>query len=189
MECKYYMDFKRTDWQTWTGKVDSYITRNLPLGQHEATQIVDILHVAIENANKCIPKKIISKHSKPFWTPSLTTLAKQLQQASHRVRQRGTPRNIASLKGIKAEFKATITSEKNKWIRQKLNNVNVSDCSRFWKSFKNLFGDTFSNHIGNLFYENKLYTEDLEKEEILFTPFLVGNISRRSHLMRNLLKA
>ena len=71
----------------------------------------------------------------------------------------------------KETFKDTLLHDKNDWIRSKLTNVSASDANQFWSSYKRLFGDKKTNHIGNLMKDDHLYTREEEKEQLLFDTF------------------
>jgi exonuclease III len=176
---KVYEDYKNTDWVLWKNAIETELLQHPVLneernGKDIQEKLVDTLNKAIEKANKKIPKKIISKHSKPFWTNELTTCSKELNLVSAVARRRGTPHNAQLLRDKKAEFKALLIKEKNDWIKDKLSNINVSDSNIFWKRYKILFGESHINYIGNLSSKGILYTKDHDKDQILFEEFFSG---------------
>ena len=66
-------------------------------------------------------------------------------------------------------FKEALISEKNEWIRDKLSEVSASESRQFWKSYKILFGEKKTIHIGNLLHNDVLHAAEDEKYEFSFS--------------------
>ena len=113
-------------------------------------------------------------HSKPFWTKQLTVQIQSCLEARRAYNKRSTPYNKSCLDKEKELFKAELTQTKNKWLRRKTKGLNIKDASSFWKKYKKVFGANQDNHIGNLVKENKLLTEDHEKEEFMYETYFTG---------------
>jgi len=180
---KIYQNYNSTDWKIWREKIECEL-EHLINEAHESVEdlkrLVHKFNMAMVLAGESIPKKIITCHSKPFWTPALTVLSKELKFLLVAARRRGTPQNNENLKAKKEEFRVALIQEKNDWIKEKLSNINVADSATFWKRYKRLFGQKESNFIGNLVAGGVMKTKDKEKEEILFETFFTG-----SHLDKN----
>ena len=174
-----YNDYRKTDWELWSNQIEEEL-QNVQADYNHGHSLDELkartktLNEAIIIANDIIPQKIISKHSKPFWTRALTACEKELKTLLINARKRATPRNLELLKVKKEEFKTLLISEKNDWIMAKLSNLNTSDTNLFWKRYKQLFGERQSNFIGNLSKEGVLYTKDADKENILYKEFFSG---------------
>ena len=178
-EPKQYDDYRNTDWSLWQEILDSSITsiRNPPNNDDPLASLqylVNCLNTAIQSANESIPKKIVTMHSKPFWTESLNVCSQELEELNLAVRCRCTPLNCKLLKDKKEELKSLLIREKNDWIRQKLTGINIADSKLFWKRFKFLFHDQQSNYIGNLSKNNILYNSNSDKEKVLYQEFFSG---------------
>ena len=176
-ENKTYQDYKNTDWKLWQNTIESELEEISARNNSETSfleELATTLNKAILKANEKIPKKIISRHSKPFWTNNLSICSKELEKIRATARRRATPNNIRTLQEKKAEFKSLLIKEKNDWIKGKLSDINVSDTTTFWNRYKSLFGENQVNYIGNLAKDGVLYTKDGDKEHILFDEFFSG---------------
>ena len=180
-EKKNVNNYSDTDWDKWTEHLEqelillSYLLENEITSEEELLKVVNNLNDKIKDTNTIIPKKVICKHSKPFWNHELTKLSKELAECRRKVDRRGTPYNVESFKNKKEEFKKALIETKNIWIRDKLSKLSVTDTKTFWKRYKSLFGDKDSNYIGNLIDGNgKLCCTDASKERVLFDTFFSG---------------
>ena len=87
------------------------------------------------------------------------------------MRKRSTPLNITKFEQAKQKFSETLISEKNKWIRTKLEKLNVMDSKTFWKNYKKTIVGGSKEYLGNLEERGVLLTTHDEKEEVLFNTF------------------
>ena len=181
-DLKQYDDYSNTDWSSWKKTLELGLSswnlsliHSIPPSSELLGQLVSTFNSALQDANKMIPKKIISLHSKPFWTDSLTICSQELKELNIAIRCRYTPLNKKLFDDKKEEFKSLLLHEKNNWIREKLTNINISDSKTFWKRYKALFHDRQTNFIGNLSKNGRLFTSDSDKDKILFDEYFSGN--------------
>ena len=177
---KEYDDYNNTDWDKWRDSLDCsisswYNTLNQDDKLKSLEFLVNGLNKSIKKAKELIPKKIVSKHSKPFWTNALTVCSHELKDINISVRTRFTPRNNQLLREKKEEFKKLLTKEKNDWIREKLSHLNHADSKEFWKRYRRLFNAQKASYIGNLQKNGIMHTSEKEKEKILFEEFFSGS--------------
>ena len=85
-----------------------------------------------------------------------------------------TPFNIFQHKQAKEEFSRTLIAEKNKWIHQQLENLNVAESQKFWKNYKRTLTDKTNEYMGNLIDGGTLHSGTTQKENILFKSFFSG---------------
>ena len=78
------------------------------------------------------------------------------------------------MKEKKVQFKKTLTSAKNNWIREKLSDISLADSKTFWKRYKGFFGMDKTNYIGSLTRNGVLCNKDEDKENALFEAFFSG---------------
>ena len=184
VEPKEYNDYKNADWISWGKFLEEMVSVELEKIEMEATtmlptdylgKLVSILDSAIMKANEKIPKKVVTRHSKPFWSTALTVCSNELYSLNTSLKTRLTPRNSQLFREKKEEFKQLLTSEKNSWIREKLSGLNPADSKVFWKQYKRLFDSQGSSYIGNLHKNGVLYNSDKDKESILFEEFFSGS--------------
>ena len=170
---KHYLDFRKTDWTLWKDQCEQYLIGKLSSGVsvENGKEILAAVEESIKFANHVIPKKIVSPHSKPFWNQKLTDLAHEVQELGMKVHRYASPTNVHLLRVAKEDFKDALLHEKNEWIRDKLTDVSAADANLFWSSYKRLFGDKKSCHIGNLLQNDHLYSTEEDKEELLFNTF------------------
>ena len=124
--------------------------------------------------DEVIPLICICQNSKPFWTKELSILSRSVQETKKRMNKRSTPSNIYAYKEAKEQFSNNLIAEKNNWIRCKLENLNVIESQRFWKNYKKCLVEEEKQYLGNLEKDGVIYTEDKDKEEVLFQEFFTG---------------
>ena len=178
-----HWDIDKTDWNAWrgslnralllgiTGRINSY-TDPLKLWQ-------DFKNILSAIGNQWIPLKKVSTHSKPFWNSLLTDLSKTLQAAQETMKTSYTPYNVSLHKQAKEEFSNTLISEKNKWIHQKLENLNVAQSQIFWKNYKKTLTNKPNEYMGNLMDGGILHSDRTQKENILYNSFFSGEHMNR----------
>ena len=170
-----YKDMKNTDWKSWRQKlsyeVSSSTDENLE-GYTCPFSLWDSFKNTLTQVNDTeIPTKRVTEHSKPFWTPELSALSKNVQKARRRMNVKSTPVNIFHYKQVKQLFADGLISEKNSWIRSELEHLNVIDSKVFWKNYKRTIIGKKKEFLGNLEEGGILYTENATKEELLFKTF------------------
>ena len=181
-EPKEYDDYSNTDWKTWTKDLEENISKSMDQTVNELItdpikyldKLATAFDSAIVKASEKIPKKLVTRHSKPFWTYALTECSQELFDLNITLKTRLTPRNSQLFREKKEEFKQLLISEKNAWIREKLSNLNPSDNKDFWKRYRRLFNAQKPSFIGNLQKNGILYNSDSEKENVLFNEFFSG---------------
>ena len=117
-------------------------------------------------------KKVITSHSKPYWTQRLTRLSQELRETRKRYKYRNTDVNKLSLEQAKNNFDVARKEECQEFILNKTKNLNTVEAAKFWKEFKKLFSpkkdckvDPLNDGKGGFITDN----DDLEKE--LFSTF------------------
>ena len=118
MEIKDEDEMARADWESWQQWLDTVFLNKLE--DVESSSPEDLASFFLESlqsaCNKFIPTKQICRHSKPYWSPKLSQLSDELREALKIFLRQSTPRNKALLDELKAQFKDTITKERNNWI-------------------------------------------------------------------------
>jgi exonuclease III len=177
-----YKDINKTDWTHWqetlSDQLDCYLLPHLNKytdAKHLWNDFMAILNYINDTV---IPKKRVSVHSKPFWTTELTEMSKEVQKARSKMMARHTPINAGNYRTIKHGFAVKLVKEKNKWIHEKLEGLNVTDSIKFWKNYKRTIVGNTNDFIGNLHEQGVLYTDTSQKEEVLYQTFFSGNHMR-----------
>ena len=174
------INLKEMDWDKWRDDLEDAlnITTNEVLSQGNDPVLVwnDIRrcfdYVTSINATK---KKVCS-HSKPFWTKELTILAKKYHQAQRCWNKRNTDLNKATLDLAKEAFDSKRVEECRNFVLQNTKDLNTAETRDFWKKFKRLFGKDKDNKTEVLVNgEEKLITEERDKESLMFTTFFEGS--------------
>jgi hypothetical protein len=86
-------DFKKADWDKWNSilqqKLEVWMDECQSLSPDEATnRFVEIL---LATAEEVLPKKIVNRHSKPFFTDKLKTLLIECRKANKAFKRRRDP--------------------------------------------------------------------------------------------------
>jgi len=171
-------DWKNADWKNWNDVVEAnlwglqLIPGLMQDGRKLWKEMLNIIHEANQNF---IPLKTICIHSKPYWTENLSEYQKQFLLAKRSYQRRSTPHNREQLDEARDRFNRELVFQKNKWVKQRVEKVNVHDSTQFWKKYKGVFGAKSSNYIGNLIASNScLVTLNESKEKLLYDTFFTG---------------
>ena len=169
-------DLARTDWKLWSLEVESVLTEHpTPVNESPDSMLRNFLE-CLKSSNDChIPTKTVCKHSRPFWTPGLSELSLKLRDAQKKLRYRKNNTNREAVEEAKCIFKEELIKKKNEWIHQRLNGLNVQECSEFWEQYRRMFLNKEENVIGCLENQNgDLLHLDTEKDLILFDTYFTG---------------
>ena len=171
-------DWNKADWENWNCEVEAKLwglelVPGLMQDGHKLWE--EYLNIIQEANNNYIPLKTVSIHSKPFWTEKLSESLKQFLTAKGNYQKRSTPHNKEKMREAKDAFSQELITEKNNWVKRRVENVNVNDSTQFWKKYKKVFGINQHNYIGNLASEDScLITSDAKKERLLYSTFFTG---------------
>ena len=174
---RFTFDYDSADWVGWSTELKEKFRDALLSDNEDPHEMFrDFLSIINGCCDKFIPKKQLCKHSKPFWSSSLSDKSKKLQNAQKRFKQRSDPTNKKLLDESKRDFQDALVSEKNQWIHKKLEGLNTKDSMDFWKRYKRQFCPRPDNGMGHLLKPgtSELTQVDAEKEEILFSTFFEG---------------
>ena len=102
------LDFRKAGWEKWenvcTINVEEWIANRSQESDinEDYDSFVEMLH---QNMNECIPKKKVFSHSKGWWSPRLTELAKEFKKAKRLFSKRKDEANERKLVEILKMFK------------------------------------------------------------------------------------
>ena len=130
------------DWGAWSDDLDVEILKQEQTN-NDITSPSDLLR-SLDNAiNKVTEahskKKIVTNHSKPYWTTRLTSLSQELRKARKCYTKRNTDINKKILNEAKERFDEARREECQEFILKKTKNLNSAEAAKFWKEFKKYF--------------------------------------------------
>ena len=168
----------KIDWRKWSEDLELQIYQNEDyLKNVTDPQILnEFLSKAIQTTtNKHGEKKIITSHSKPFWTPELTILCDKMKEASKLYSKRNTDRNEENLNQAKEAFDEARKMACQNFILDKTKNLNNVQKLKFWKEFNKLFKKKSDHSIEPLIdSQGNILTSTQEIEELMFATFFEG---------------
>ena len=171
-------DWNKADWENWNQEVEANLwgLQLVPGLIQDGYKLWEEYLNILQTANsKYVPLKTTSIHSKPYWTKRLSECLKQLLKAKSTFQRRSTPCNKQKLLEAKNLFSQALITEKNDWVKRRVEKINVNDSTQFWKKFKKVFGINSNNYIGNLASSDScLATSDDKKEKLLYETFFTG---------------
>ena len=172
------LDPTTTNWQGWTNHIEERINDNFNTMESEDDpyKLWNQLNSIITEASNihCGTKKSC-KHSKAFWSQSLTLLSNQLRAARKSYVKRNTPRNLENLNKAKEAFDNERKSSCKEFLINKVKQLNSTQCQYFWKEFNKLFKKKIHQHIDPLEDgEGGLLTETKDLDNSLFSVFFQG---------------
>ncbi|KAL5264402.1 hypothetical protein ACHWQZ_G005480 [Mnemiopsis leidyi] len=181
-EVKTVFNYDAADWRSWRTELDLISLQKLSeieslVPPPSCTSLVLFFQSTLLKAcENHIPTKKCCIHSKPYWSNNLTTLSNRLRNAQTLYLSKASPLHKKTFEDCKLEFKATLIKEKNEWIHDQLEGLNVHQCQEFWKKYKSLYGEKDDMFMGNLICPDteQLQTTDSAKEKLLFNTFFGG---------------
>ena len=107
-------DLEKTDWQIWQSileeKMHSFTDPNNLLYKDPNVAWRKMRYILEEVNQLCLNTKIISKHSKPFWTDVLTQLSDEVRALNKTFKRTSTPQNHAALTSARLRFKQELST-------------------------------------------------------------------------------
>ena len=172
------LNIDNIDWKKWSKDLDSHIDQNREdLDSMSDPEILNnFLTKAIQTITKQHgEKKIVTPHSKPFWTPELTDLRDQMNKASELYYKRNTDRNEEMLKEAKEAFDDARKKACENFLLDKTKNLNNVQKLKFWKEFNKLFKKKSEQSVEPLIdSDENILTNQQDMEELMFATFFEG---------------
>ena len=168
---------EKADWESWSRlleeRCDEIIARTLDADDLEIRW--DNIMTTIDQAtSRCIPLKVISRHSKPFWCQELTEKSSNLRKLRKRFKFCSNYTNGHKLEAAKQDFKDLLAEKASEWMQQKLSYLNNHRGKSFWQNYKRIFKPKVSD-IGPLKKANGvLATTESEITDELRQTFFEG---------------
>ena len=166
------------NWTVWASDLETELTSSQDYinNVNDEKQLLNVLDTAIDKVTAVhAKKKVITNHSKPYWTPRLTSLSQELRANRKKYKKHNTDINKQLLEQAKENFDNARKEECQEFILNKTRNLNSAEAAKFWKEFKQLFTskkdckvDPLNDGKGGFISDNS----DLEKE--LFSTFFEG---------------
>ena len=166
--------YDKIDWGDWSRDLDALLLKTTRL--EDPGETWDQFQVALDSAtDKHTEKKIVTTHSKPFWTEELTILSKSLRKAKKVWYKRNTDSNRQKMTAAKFAFDDARMRECKSFILRKTATLNTAESHKFWKEFNKLFGKKTNNSVDSLDDgAGGLITDTKDKEELMFDTFFGG---------------
>ena len=172
-------NYSKVNWKDWALAVEEVCRERKAYleGEHDTVLKYRMLIDILQEANsRIMTKKIICRHSKPYWNNNLTSLAKAVNKAAKAYKKCNTPCNSARWNKAQIEFRDGVAIAINDWIEKKASSLNNSKLVGFWKKYKKYFKNQSSGGVEILKDMNNNYkTDDAEKIEILKNTFFRGD--------------
>ena len=172
------MCIKNMNWPEWSTDIESEIEENVQYlhSIDDPQLLLQFIDNKLNSAtDKYGTKKIISSHSKPYWTKKLSELSKNLRSARKNYSKRNTDRNRDTMLQAKLEFDEERKKACQEFIIKKAKNLNAAESHQFWKEFKKIATVNTNQSVNPLDNgEGGLITEKDEKEKLLFSTFFEG---------------
>lgn len=149
----------------------------------------EIWHTILSNLHQCkelfVPKIMISKYSKPYWTEELTELSKKVREARKAFRHRSTYANGDHLDDTKEKFKKALIEAQTMFIESKSANLNTAEDPQFWKSFRQTFYRSAEPVITAINKDGDLILDDVKKADTFFEEIFGGKHLEGTHFSQS----
>ena len=172
------LDIESMKWADWEQHIEERINNehNIFDTENDPDTLWSKLDEIITEATSiyCGTKKS-SVHSKPYWTPNLTALSKDLRKARKAFIYRNTPNNLQNLTDAKNKFDDERKEACESFIMNKAKDLNAAQALKFWRNFNRLFKKKTKQKVDPLINEKgELITEIKELDQCLFSAFFEG---------------
>ena len=173
-------DLGKTDWKEWKTileeKMIQWANSEAPIYDDVYTAWDKIRDTLQETNREHIPKKIITKHCKPFWTKTLTELSLQLRTLRKVFKRTSTPANMVALNRARIKFKSELRDAASNWTHSRLNEINKQrHGNQFWKELRKVFPSQKDDMLAPLkSSDGRLCFSPHEKSKVLMDTFFSG---------------
>ena len=170
-------DLAHTSWLDWANQLESLCLENQQLLMNDDAGEVwlGLKSILSSNMTAVLKKKVVTNHSKPFWTPYLSSLSNELRAARKLFQHRNNDSNLSKLCEAKKTFMSELDKSRNSWIEANLDLLNKSSGSKFWKQYQRTVLEKEKNTIGPLKDEKGLLQCNIEeKAKLLQKCFFSG---------------
>ena len=172
------MCIKNINWTEWSQHIESVVEDNSQYlySIDDPKVLLQFIDNALNGATeKYGTKKVISCHSKPYWSKKLSELSKNLRSNRKNYSKRNTDMNRDKLIQSKLEFDEERKTACQEFIMKKAHNLNAAESQKFWKEFKKIATSNINQSVNPLDDgDGGLVTEKEEKEQLMFSTFFEG---------------
>ena len=129
-------DFKNTNWDEWEKNCSGAIEEWLQSRRDNSDINEDydsFVSMLLEEAEECIPKKQVCKHSKGWWNPELTKLSKEYKRARRKFANRCDEANENRLNEVRRLFKEEEVRARNQYLEEMVKLMDPRKPGQFWK--------------------------------------------------------
>ena len=172
------LDMSTMKWDKWTQYIEDKITTELNEFENETNP--EFLWLKLdefisESTNLFCKTKKSSSHSKPYWTPALTVLSRNLRKARKNYIYRNTDFNLQKFQEAKTLFDDERKLTCENFLIDTAKNLNAAQAQKFWKDFNKIFKKKAKQKVDPLINEDgEFLTENTELDQCLFGVFFEG---------------
>ena len=166
-------------WETWSEDLENKLHQNEEYLKNVTNPQVlgNFLDTSIHSVTmKHGEKKLISTHSRPYWTEELDRLCSNMREARKAYTKRNTDSNEQKLKDAKELFDEARKKECESFILKQTDGMNKTERLKFWKEFNKLFRKKTNQNIDLLMNsDNTILSCPRDMEECMFSTFFEGD--------------
>ena len=167
-------DLSKICWSKWSSDLDLKLaeTNSDTVNAQELWNEIEeaIQEVTSHHAST----KISCKHSKPYWSETLSELSKKLKEARKTYRYRNTDNNKNKMYQAKENFDCERKKACQEFILNKTKKLNSVQAQHFWKEFNQIFKKRSECRIDPIEQGEELISDNNDIEEIMFATFFEG---------------
>ena len=184
-------DLENTDWQNWQSileeKINSFTHPNNLLYKDPNVAWRKMRYILEEVNQLCLNTKVISKHSKPFWTDVLTQLSNEVRALNKTFKRTSTTQNHAALTSARLWFKQELSTAASNWTSSKLKEINnAKHYNSFWRNIQKVFPNKKDQMVAPLRSQSGLCFDEPDKQNYCSTRFSVVAIWKKKNLTESL---
>ncbi len=146
-------DLKDVEWSVWEASLAESLQDWIQNSNYDENDIDStcnsLTETIISCAERCIPKKSVCKHSRPFMTPALKQLQASLKRARKDFKYRSDENNERKLNKCQEEYTTAYLEARSRWWAKFLSEVSAENIWQAVNKIKNSHGHTCIQPIRN----------------------------------------
>ena len=172
------LDISKMQWSDWTKHIEDKAEEESDFFESEVNPYImwnKLNQIITQATDTYCETKRSSRHSKPYWSESLSTLSKNLRVARKNYIKRNTDTNLQKLNEAKSTFDEERKIACQNFLINTAKKLNSAQAQRFWKDFNKIFKKKSVQKVDPLIDDNgDLLTENDKIDQCLFSVFFEG---------------
>lgn len=176
--------WRDADWELFQRTADELALHYLPqlyLEKDPAVLWNWTKRCLVRAAEVAVPQKQVCTHSKPYWTPRLSDLSREVRVARKEFKRRSNFRNGERLDYCKHNFTEALQQAKSEHLEMRAKSINAAHGTAFWKEYRRVCRSKQVGGVGDIVLpDGTVLTGNEEKATAFYDSIFTGNFLNRA---------